>query len=172
MRIVPGRPKKHHESLCLRVDMLRRIFAWAILKADWIRMNRPMADPYDDVEEKERRSEYSKLLENLPYSELQGRCDPADSSGYPAQILKWQYEDGLLARAIPADQSDVANLLFSKGGERVAEEQCEYARRLALFLVAKEAKMSIEYLRKICRKWDPKTADSDQGFGVDPTNKE
>lgn len=37
---------------------------------------------------------------------------------------------------------------------KVAEQQCECARRFAFFVVAKQAGASVEYLRKVCRKYD------------------
>ncbi len=152
------------------MNVLQRIFAFAVDKNDWVRMNRPMARPYDPVEGKERRSEYSKLLESLAYSELQGRCDPEDATGYPVQILKWQFGEGLLIGATSTVKSSLTTRLSPKDPQMVAEKQCEYARRLAFFIVAQEAKTPVEYLHKICRNWDPKPPNQD--FGIDLPDEE
>lgn len=39
--------------------------------------------------------------------------------------------------------------------ESVTARRSEFTRRLALFIVAAEKQTSVEYLTKLCRKWDP-----------------
>src|SRR5262249_22727703 len=98
-------------------------------------MNRPMKHPGDAREDARRRKEYADILQNLGYSEFVGRCDPDDSKSYPARILVWQYQG-----------------LFPK---TVIERRSEFARRLALFLVAEDAPVSLEHLQKVCRRYSP-----------------
>src|SRR5258707_903115 len=66
-----GRPRNlHPEFLCPRIETMRRIFAQGIDKSDWVQLNRPMGQVYDQREEAERREEYSLLLKRLAYSDL------------------------------------------------------------------------------------------------------
>jgi len=153
-RVAKGRPKKHYPGwLCERMNTLHKIFAWGLPKAEWVKMNRPMVTPYDEKEEVQRLIEYSKTLQGLSYSELVGRCDEIE--GYPYQILRWQYSQGLLSAANSEADTPSERILGKKNSKDFAERQSEYASSLALFIVAEETKISPEYLRKLCRKWDP-----------------
>jgi len=155
-----GRPRRlYPEFLCERLEVLQRIFAWAIPKPDWERMHRPMSTPYDPNEEAERRREYSTLLERLACSDLVGRCDPNDDSGYPAGILRWQYAEGLLAARRGKGDKRSLGMLSARDANSIVERQCEYARRLALLIVAEDAKASPEYLQKLCREFARLTQD-------------
>jgi hypothetical protein len=114
-------------------------------------MNRRMIKPYEEREEKLRRSEYSEILVQLPYSEVIGRCDAEDDSAYPGRILKWQYEEGLLNEVLTGGDK-TSGVLSGVDSKTIIERRSEFARRLALFLVAEEAYMSREYLRKLCKR--------------------
>jgi hypothetical protein len=86
--------------------------------------------------------------QRLAYSDVMPG-DPERSDGIPQWILDWQYGEGLLMRAVPSDSAAQAWT-----DTKVAEQHCECARRLAFFVVAKQAGASVEYLRKVCRKYD------------------
>jgi hypothetical protein len=154
----PGRPKKlRPEYVCDQLSRLERIFRWAIKPEDWRFMNRPMTKPQDPGEEAKRREEYSKLLGNLSYSDLTGHCDPAinkslPASNYPDLILLWQYSEGIL---LPHRGESGKGLVTGVSEESVTAQRSEFARRLALYIVAAEKQTSVEYLTKLCRKWDP-----------------
>lgn len=120
-------------------------------------MNRPMTKPQHPGEEAQRREEYSKLLRNLGYSDLIAHCEPAinqslPASNYPDLILLWQYSEGLL---LPHRGESGKELLVGVPEESVTAQRSEFARRLALYIVAAEQRTSVEYLTKLCRKWDP-----------------
>jgi hypothetical protein len=115
-------------------------------------MNRPMEHPYEENEEEQRRRDYAEILMKAPYSEMVGRCDPKVSSAYPARILKWQYAEGLLVNHASGEQTRSRSLFSVVSANAIIERRSELARRLAIFLVAKEARMSPDYLRKLCRK--------------------
>jgi len=148
----------HSQYLCERAETLKRIFARSVPSADWGRMNRPLSGPYQPEEELARRREYSEILERLTCSVFIGRCDPNDDNGYPARIFKWQYLGGLITPDTAIQSSRVKRL--PKDAQYVRERRSELARQLALFLVADEAQVSPDYLRKICRKFEP---DRDEG---------
>ncbi len=154
----PGRPKKlRPEYVCDQLSRLERIFKWAIKSEDWRSMNRPMTKPRDSGEEAQRREEYSKLLRNLGYSDLMAHCESAinqslPASNYPDLILLWQYSEGLL---LPHRGESGKELVVGVPEESVAAQRSEFARRLALYIVAAEKQTSVEYLTKLCRKWDP-----------------
>ena len=80
-----------------------------------------MNTPYDSNEEAERRREYSTLLERLAYSDLGGRCDPNDDSGYPARVLRWQYAEGLLAARRGKDDKGSLGMLSARDANSIAE---------------------------------------------------
>ena len=132
--------------------MLRRIFASWVPDGDWAQMNRPMADSTDEKEQKQRRAEYSAMLEALHAAEMMYRTDPDDSDGFPARILKWQYEMGLVLN-YSKDSRPEGRLL--KPARNPVEFRSEYARSLALFIVSQDARMSEEHLTKLCRGYDP-----------------
>jgi hypothetical protein len=116
-----------------------------------------MTKPQDPVEEAKRREEYSKLLGNLSYSDLIGHCDPAinknlPASNYPDLILLWQYSEGIL---LPHRGESGKGLVTGVSEESVTAQRSEFARRLALYIVAAEKQTSVEYLAKLCQKWDP-----------------
>ena len=153
-----GRPKRLRlEYVCHELSRLERIFKWAIGPEDWRFMNRPMAKPQDPVEEAQRREEYSKLLTQLNYSDLHGHCEPtvnesSPASNYPDLILLWQYSEGmLLPRNGPAGGKPVGGVQE----EFVTAQRSELSRRLALYIIAAEKQTSVEYLSKLCRKWEP-----------------
>jgi hypothetical protein len=107
-----------------------------------------MDHPGDSREEAGRREEYADLLRNLGYAEFAGRCDPEDPTSFPARILLWQYQE-----------------LFP---QNIIERRSEFARRLALFLVAEDAPVSLEYLQKACRRYSrpvPKKSFTPPDFG-------
>jgi len=56
--------------------------------------------------------------------------------------------------------------------QETAERQSEYARSLALFLVAHEAKMSSEYLQKLCRNWEPRSSAINRPLEIPRTEEE
>jgi hypothetical protein len=76
----------------------------------------------------------------------------------PARILEWQYEEGLFRsgqkQSATASNPNFAELLLRKGNKDVVEWRAEYARRLALFIVSRDAGMSEEHLRKLFQKWE------------------
>jgi len=144
-----GRPRSPLEYLCQRVSTLTRIFTWGIPVDKWRHMHRPMKHPGDPDEDARRRKEYADILAKLGYSEFVGRCDADDSASYPARILLWQHQE-----------------LFP---ENIVERRSEFARRLALFLVAEDATVSLEYLQKACRKYTapvPKRSVIPPDFGL------
>ena len=153
-----GRRKKiHPQFVCERLNRLERLFRFAIRLEDWRTMNRPMESAHDAEEEKQRRDEYSKLLLGLNDSMLQGHCEPTvndslPASHYPDLILLWQYGEGIL---LAQDGKSKNRLISSVSQESVALQRSELARRLARHIVAAELQTTIEYLTKICRKWDP-----------------
>lgn len=102
-------------------------------------MNRPL-ERHTEEHRRSRRHECAAILAELStgHSLLQGKCDAEKHSSYPARIMLWQFEEGLLG--------------LGQISEKVTECQSEYARRLALFLIADECGTSPEYLRKLCRK--------------------
>jgi len=83
---------------------VRRIFAQGIAKSDWVHLNRPMCQVYDQREEAQRREEYALLLKHLAYSDLMPGSEPDRSDDFPAWILDWQYSEGLLVRKCPLDR--------------------------------------------------------------------
>jgi hypothetical protein len=99
-------------------------------------------------------------LERLSFSVFTGRCDPNDANGYPARILKWQYCEGLILPETKCAVGGLLNVFRMKSLRYVAERQFELSRQLALFLVAEDADTSPEYLRKLCRDFEPSLADS------------
>lgn len=150
-----GRPRKAHPYfLCQRVEVLHRVFAWALSQEDWLRINRLMLKPYDEHEEASRRREYSEILTRLAISELIGRCDPDDETAYPARILKWQYVEGIIGGGATG-ASEAANKLFSgKKAAELIEKRSEIAKHLALYIVSDEADVSMERLQKLYRQGD------------------
>lgn len=163
-----GRPKKlRPEYVCDQLNRLERIFKWAIKPEDWRSMNRPMSKPHDPGEEAQRREEYSKLLRNLNYSDLMGHCEPAINqslpvSNYPDLILLWQYGEGIL---LPQEGESGKGLVVGLPEESVTAQRSEFARRLALYIVAAEKQTSVEYLTKLCRKWDPAASQKQADLG-------
>lgn len=120
-------------------------------------MNRPMINPHDPNEEAQRRKEYSSLLRRLNHSDLQGHCDPtvnegSPASNYPDLILLWQYAEGIL---LPHNGRTAEGLRGGVPQESLSLKHSEFSRRLARFIVAAELQTTIEYLTKLCRKWDP-----------------
>ena len=153
-----GRPKRlRAEYICAELSRLERIFKWAIQPEDWRFMNRPMAKPQDPVEEAQRREEYSKLLAGLNYSDLHGHCEPrinksSPANNYPDLILLWQYSEGILLRS---DGQAEGKLAGGAPDEFITAQRSELSRRLALYIIAAEKQTSVEYLSKLCRKWEP-----------------
>jgi hypothetical protein len=121
-------------------------------------MHRPMKVPYDLSEEEARRLEYSEMLKRLPYSDLSAESDPKNDSRFPARILSWQYEQGLLTARVNSISNDQPG--FFKPPKSVVEWRSEYARNLAVYLVSKQARKSEQYLVKLCRKFELQTARS------------
>ena len=120
-------------------------------------MNRPMTSPHDPDEEAQRRNEYSSLLKGLNYSDLQGHCDStvnenSPASNYPDLILLWQYAEGIL---LPDNGSSEEGIRGGIPQESLTLQRSEFSRRLAKFIVAAELQTTVEYLAKLCRKWDP-----------------
>ena len=159
-------PKRYPEFLCPRVNLLRQLFQ-EMDGPTWVEINRPLEKPYDQSEEKARRVEYSRLLQRFNHSELMGKCEPGES-GYPALILRWQYQEGLLGRGGKAEeQNGLTRSLLGAAPKDVVEYRSEYTRRLAFFLVSQEARIPEEYLVKLCRKWDPNAPDAFQWVPID-----
>ena len=162
-----GRPQERYpEFLCPRVDLLRQLFQ-EMDGPSWVKMNRPLEKPCDQSEERARRVEYSRLLQRLNHSELMGKCEP-EEGGYPASILRWQYQEGLLDRGRKAEEESPTRSLLRAAPKDVVEYRSEYTRRLAFYLVSQEAQIPEEYLVKICRKWDPNAPNAFQWVPVDP----
>ena len=59
-------------------------------------MNRPMTNPNDGAEKRQRRLEYAAILDALNHSEMTHRTKPHDAKGFPALIMQWQCELGLV----------------------------------------------------------------------------
>src|SRR5205085_10887622 len=99
-----------------------------------------MTRPQDRGVEGKRREEYSNLLGNLSFSDLTGHCDPAinkslPASNYPDLILLWQYSEGIL---LPQRGESGKGLVTGVSEESVTAQRSEFARRLALYIVAAE----------------------------------
>ena len=138
------RRNAYPEFLCPQIALLRHAFTNGLSPGDWAHMHRPMTVPYEESEERQRRREYSEILQRLPYSDVTAECDPDDESAYPARILYWQYEQGLLTVGVKSGDKSQPN--FFKPPKSVIEWRSEYARQLAIYLVARRAKKSEEYL--------------------------
>jgi hypothetical protein len=131
-------------------------------------MNRPMTNPHDPEEEAQRRNEYSSLLEELNYSDLQGHCDPAanqilPASNYPDLILLWQYAEGIL---LPHNGRTGKGLRDGVPQESLTLQRSEFSRRVAKFIVAAELQTTVEYLTRLCRKWDPEPMQESVSFDL------
>jgi hypothetical protein len=153
-RRVVGRPRKLHPVyVCERLLNIRRILARSIPKSIWVHLNRPMSKAYDVSEEKQRRREYAAILQGLANSQVTPGNDPDGPDDLPQLILEWQYSEGLLVREARCDSGEPWS------DRDVGERQFECAHRLSLFIVARQAGTSPEYLRRVCRKHDPPKAD-------------
>ena len=115
-------------------------------------MNRPMINPSDGAEKRQRRLEYSAILDALNHSEMTHRTNPHEAQGFPARILEWQYEMGLVFNYAKGKEPD-GQLL--KPPKNAVEFRSEYARSLALFIVCQDARITEEHLTKLCRAYDP-----------------
>jgi DNA-binding phage protein len=134
--------------------MIRRFFAYALPKKEWVRMNRPMANPNDSAEKAQRRREYAGLLRVSSYAVFSGLCDPDSYTSYPAGILRWQKQERF-TQPKAANECAYVHAGSSKGDQYIAEHQCDLARSLAISLVADDVGTSAEYLRKKLRHFEP-----------------
>jgi hypothetical protein len=111
-----------------------------------------MINPNDGAEKRQRRLEYSAILDTLNHSEMMHRTKPHDAKGLPALIMEWQCEMRLVYNYAKGEKQK-GQLL--KPPKNAVEFRSEYARSLALFIVSQDANMSQEHLVKLCRGYDP-----------------
>src|SRR5579863_3070879 len=83
-------------------------------------------------------------------SHSRGSVQPAGN--YPDLIMLWQYAEGVL---LPRNGGTAEGLHRGVSEESLTLQRSEFSRRLAKFIVAAEIQTSVEYLTKLCRKWDP-----------------
>jgi hypothetical protein len=110
-------------------------------------MNRPVLCPHDLAEEAERLKEYASLLNRANHSDFIERGNPQEPGSCASLILAWQYEEGIIAPLPHASG-------LSAAASKLVSHRSELARRLARFVVARQAGMSLEYLHKLCREWE------------------